>query len=452
MKKIIFVFVFFVINFTLFAFENKNLIEFDKIKAKQDFIFEENKKMQLKDILEYTFNNNDTLNAEREKTKAIKTEKTQIFGGNALPNVGIELDYGWTDFDQRMGAFNLADDGETKGGKIYLQQPIFKSGRTTMQIKMVNNKIEMQKNQLMDVEQEVLFNTINATLNLLQAKEILAITIKNEESLKKSYDYVVARRKVGRETLANVSLAKARYSSAKTDTILANTQYLNAKANFSRITKINTELVDVDYEKIFEDCFKYDIVFDDVLYSALNKNPKYQMAKNNYEMNRSNLKLAKTNFLPELYLNAQISKSDTTDLIRNKDKSVGLVVKIPLFQSGTEYAKHKQASYSLNQSKFNLNDVRDVLINQCVSTFDEFISSKSIVLSSKAYRDAAKLALENTFAEERIGRATLVDLLDRRKEYFDTEIAYLQYKLNVIKYYYSLKVLMGNLTIQNLFG
>lgn len=440
------------INFSLFAFENENLIEFDKIKAKQDFIFKDNKKMRLKDILEYTFNNNDTLNAEREKTKAIKTEKSQIFGGNALPNVGVELDYGWTDFDQKMGAFSLNDDGETKGGKIYLQQPIFKSGRTAMQIKMINNKIQMQKNQLIDIEQEVLFNTINATLNLLQAKEILAITIKNEESLKKNYDYVVARRKVGRETLANVSLAKARYSSAKTDTILANTQYLNAKANFSRITKINTELVDVDYEKIFEDCFKYDIVFDDVLYSALNKNPKYQMAKNNYEMNRSNLKLAKTNFLPELYLNAQISKSDTTDLIRNKDKSVGLSLKIPLFQSGTEYAKHKQASYSLNQSKFNLNDVRDVLINQCVSTFDEFISSKSIVLSSKAYRDAAKLALENTFAEERIGRATLVDLLDRRKEYFDTEIAYLKYKLNVIKYYYGLKVLMGDLTIKNLFN
>ena len=440
------------INFSLFAFENENLIEFDKIKAKQDFIFADNKKMRLKDILEYTFNNNDTLNAEREKTKAIRTEKSQIFGGNTLPNVGIELDYGWTDFDQKMGAFSLNDDGETKGGKIYLQQPIFKSGRTAMQVKMVNNKIEMQKNKLTDVEQEVLFNTIMATLDLLQSREILAITIKNEESLKNSYDYVVARRKVGRETLANVSLAKARYSSAKTNTILANTDYLNAKAKFSRITKINADLVDIDYEKIFEECFKYGILFDDVLQSALNKNPKYQMAKSNYEMNRSNLKLAKTNFLPEVYLNAQIAKTDTTDIIRNEDKSVGLVVKIPLFQSGTEYAKHKQASYSLNQSKFNLNDVKDVLINQCVSTFDEFLSSKSIVLSSKAYRDAAKLTLENTFAEEKIGRASLVDLLDRRREYFDTEIAYLKYKLNVIKYYYGLKVLMGDLTIKNLFN
>ena len=156
--------------------------------------------------------------------------------------------------------------------------------------------------------------------------------------------------------------------------------------------------------------------------------------------------------MPEVYLNAQIAKTDTTDIIRNEDKSVGLVVKIPLFQSGTEYAKHKQASYSLNQSKFNLNDVKDVLINQCVSTFDEFLSSKSIVLSSKAYRDAAKLTLENTFAEEKIGRASLVDLLDRRREYFDTEIAYLKYKLNVIKYYYGLKVLMGDLTIKNLFN
>ena len=39
-----------------------------------------------------------------------------------------------------------------------------------------------------------------------------------------------------------------------------------------------------------------------------------------------------------------------------------------------------------------------------------------------------------------------------RKEYFDTEISYLKYKINVIKYYYELKVLMGDLTIKNLFN
>lgn len=428
----------------------ENQIEYKKILDIQHKLVETNRNINFEEILEYTLSNNDTLNAEREKTKAAETQKFKTIGANALPTIGAELGYGYTGFKERMATTILKDEGSTNSNRIYLQEPIFKSGRTITQVKMVDSQIEMQRNKLVQVEQEVLFNTIQATINLLQTKEILDLTISNEESLKNNYEYVSARRKVGRTTITDLSLAKARYNSAKTETIIANTNYLNAKANFSRITKINSNFIDVDYENIFISCFNYDILFEDVVNSALSKNPQYKMAQNNYVMNKNNLKFAKTKFLPEIYLNAQIQNSDKTDLISNRDSSVSLNMKIPLFQAGTEYAEHREAGHLLNESKFNLNDVKDSLINECLNVFDEFLASKSVVMSSKTYRDAAKIALDNTIAEEKIGRATLVDILDRRKEYFDTEISYLKYKMNVVKYYYSLRLLMGELNLIDL--
>ena len=347
--------------------------------------------------------------------------------------------------------FEIDTDGELMNNSIYLSQPLFKSGRTITQLEAVDNQILIQKSKLYQTEQEILYNTIYAIITLLQNKEILDISIQNEESLKKNYEYVKAKKDVGRTSIADTSLAEARYSAAKADTITAKTNYLNAKSNFYKITKINADNIDVSYDKIFQTTFNYNIDYNNLLEKALTNNPQYQMAKYNYEMNKSNLKYAKTNFLPELYLNAQYGKQKTSDVIEQNAASVSLNLKIPLFQSGVEYATHKEAGYLLNESKFTLNDVKETLINQTSTTYDDFISSKSVVVSTKSYKDAAKIAYENTVEAERVGRLTIVDVLNRRKEYYDASISLLYTKTNNIMYYFTLKMLMGELNLENLF-
>lgn len=428
---------------------NDNTIEFEKVKNLIQG--NKNEKLSFKEILDYTFVNNDNLNSEREKTKAIESLKFKTLGINALPNIGIDLNYGYTNFEENIGSTKLSDEGNTRSNKIYLQQPIFKSGRTLTQLSVINNQIEIQHNKLIQKEQETLFITIQATVEFLQTKEIFNITIRNEESLKNNYEYVLAKKKVGRSTISELSLAEARYSSAKTNTIKAATNFLNAKTMFLKITKIDSNNIDVNFDDIFVGSFNYNEKFDSILDSTLNRNPQYKIAKYNYEMNKGNLKFAKSSFLPELYLNAQLSESEKTELIDNKEASVSLNLRIPLFQSGTEYAYHREAHHLLNQAKFDLNDIKDSLMNETIITYDEFLSSKSLIVSSEAYRNSAKIALENSVIEEKVGKASIVDILDRRKEYLDTEILLLNYKSNVIKYYYALRMLMGELNLAEIF-
>ena len=421
--------------------------------SSQDFSKDkQGKKINLQEILEFTFNNNDTLQAEREKTKAVEALKFKTIGANALPNVGVDLNYGYTDFKQDFSTLKIENDGKLVDNKIYLQQPLFKSGRTITQVKSVNSQIAMQHNKLDDTEQTILFNAIQATTNLLKSKKIYEITQQNEESLKNNYEYVLAKNNVGRAVASDVSLAMARYSSAKSDTIIANKNYMQAKINFSTITKINADEIEVDYEDIFNKTFNYEISMDKILESSLQKNPSYQIAKNNYEMNKSNLNYARTNFLPEIYLNAQISDANTADIINQKNSSVSVNFKIPLFQSGTEYASQREAGHLLNESKFNLNDTKEALLKQTTNTFSDFMSSKSLVSSSKANLDATKISLDSITMQEKVGKSTIIDILDRRKEYYDAEIKFINFKNDVITYYYQLKFLMGELNLTYLFN
>ena len=425
--------------------ENENV---DNIENNNDVVLED--KATLKTIIDYTYNYNDTLNAMREKTKSIETLRLKTLGENALPEIGIDLNYGYIDLEQDYFQDKYEDDGKLENHKIYLQQPIFKSGRTYNKLKVVDNQIEMQQNTLLQTEQEVLYQAINATMQLIQTREILAIAKKNEEGSKHSYEYVKAKKKVGRATITDLSLAEARYSLAKSDTIVASTNYLNAKSNFLKITKINPNFVDVDFNSIFADSFAYDIDFDQLIEKIFANNPQFKIAQSNYQMNRSNLNYAKTSFLPELYLNAEYGKQATVDIQEQTAASVSLNLKVPLFQSGTEYAQHREAGYLLNETKFNLNSIKDTLTQDAINVYDTFLSSKNLIVSTRAYRDAAKIAMDGTIAQERVGKSTIVDVLDRRREYFDTEIEFLKNKTNVIMQYFTLQMLMGELTMENI--
>ena len=132
-------------TFVIFLLSILCLIPFNIVSAEQKEEILAEKKLNFMEILEFTFNNNDNLNAEREKTKAIQTLKFKTLGKNALPNIGIDLNYGYTDFKENMGndtmKFIIDTEGELMNNSIYLNQPIFKSGRTLTQMKAVKNQI-----------------------------------------------------------------------------------------------------------------------------------------------------------------------------------------------------------------------------------------------------------------------------------------------------------------------
>ncbi len=415
------------------------------------------KKVNFQEILKSTFENNNLLNAEREKSKAVENLKSKTFRKNVLPNVGVDLNYGYTDFEDNMGndsfTFDMKDNGEMYDNSIYLNQPLFKSGRTSKELESVENQVLMQNNKLMQLEQEVLYSAINATMVLLQNKEILNLSLKNQETLKNNYEYIKARKEVGRATIADLSLAEARYNESKSNTINANRNYLNSKSTFYKITGIDfNENIDVDYNDFFNMANNSYIDIETILTKALSDNPQFKIATYNYETNKSNLKLANREFLPELYLNAQYGKQKRTDVSSQEAASVALNLKVPLFQSGVEYSNKKEAGYLLNESKFTLMDVKEDLINQSHMLYEDFVSSKSLVLSSQSYKDASKLAYENVKAEEMVGKSDNVDVLNRRKEYYEAEISFLKSKINTIMHYYNLKMLTGELNLMNLFN
>ena len=76
--------------------------------------------LSFKEILENTYYNNDSLNAEKEKTKSVKAQKINAWS-NVLPTIGIDINYGRAWYkDKSMRELIYKDYGNVMNNSIYL--------------------------------------------------------------------------------------------------------------------------------------------------------------------------------------------------------------------------------------------------------------------------------------------------------------------------------------------
>jgi len=413
-------------------------------------------KLKLEDIILYTFENNNELKAEREKLKAVKTTKFRTFGENALPSLDLNINRGRKELKTTTSNQEAQINNDTELDELVLSQPLFKSGRTVTSLKAVNNKINIQKNALFSKEQNILFEAVNSSVNILKTRVVYDITKRNEEALKKGYEYSRARRRVGKSTVTEVLTAKSRYKDALSDTATAKTEMFIAQANFKRVVDLNSDLINTkQIEELFKKTSNYRISQDEVIEKSLTRNPDYLAIKENYSLNRNNLNFNKTDFLPTLSLNAGTSRGKSyaisnKAMTRSEESFVNLALKVPLIQSGVKYSDYKAGGYSLNQSKFEMKNATKVLREQSIKIHEEFLLSRELVGTAKAFMEATETALKASKEESKVGKITIIDLLDREREYFTSQIKVIEAKSNNILKYYSLKVLMGEMALTNL--
>jgi TolC family type I secretion outer membrane protein len=431
------------------SLENKEIKKDDR-KSELE-ITKKTKLMTIEEVLLYAYQNNESLLSERSNLESIRAAKLKSVGTGFLPD--IYLSYKNTDAEKEYEGSGATTNLDDEHYAINLSQPIFRSGRSIIEIKDANMQIKAEEAYLKQIEQDVMYEAIQAYVSMLRDERILSISIENENSLEKSYNYAIARNKVGEATKAEVAISKARYYNSQSDVSIARRNLSFSVANFERVTGISTDDVDKTAQKTdysFE--FQYNDlnVKDTIISRSLDNNPALKLAKVKYEIQKNNLNLKKTEFLPTVTLDASKTKgedySTTYDQKKDYDSdSVSLSVKVPLFQSGVEYSNLKVAQSNVSKTKYDFNYAKNKIIEEASKSYDDFLASKSIINSTKSYVDAIELSLKSTEAEERLGSKTIIDVLDIRREYQNAKISMIKAESDNILAYFKVKSVLGEL-------
>lgn len=169
--------------------------------------------------------------------------------------------------------------------------------------------------------------------------------------------------------------------------------------------------------------------------------PSYQALIKQDEIYAQQIKLAQAKFLPTLaaYGKFDFSSYNTTSEIEKLTNmnTLGVSLSMPIFSSGANYSKVKQAQLKQSQLREDIQKTKDLLTVSYNSAVTEFQTAGSMVKAQQENRDLAAKVYHQTSLRYQEGMASMADLLNVNSDFLQADnslnLQILKYKTSEIK-------------------
>ena len=396
------------------------------------------------------YNNNPTLQAQRAYTRSVD-ENVAIARSGYRPNIYLAGTYQEVNSNDDLESNTSSSGNTAKSISANISQPIFSGFQTVNSVKSADSQVKAEQSNLMNTEQNILLNASTAYLNVVQNAAIVDLQKNNEKLLKKRLDETLERFKVGEVTRTDVSQARARYSSAKSERISSDGDLDAAQAEYARIIgnepKDLSEPGDINdlLPKDFESAYEYAKVNSYTI-----KQAQHALDAQEYDV------AAKTGaLLPSVSLDGSVAKTNqnpagiigehTTD-----DVTLGLNLTVPLYEAGETRAKIRQSKYLKWQAREQVLEAERQVRSDVKSAWEYMSSNKAQLNSIKDQIRANEVALDGVQKEEALGNRTILDVLNAYQELLNSKVEEVKAKRNYYVASMNLLMAMGKLTAKDM--
>jgi outer membrane protein len=295
---------------------------------------------------------------------------------------------------------------------IELAQPIFRGFKTINSTKSAEASVEAGKQKLVDVEQNIIFQALQAYMDVLRDEQILDLRRQNQGALQQQVNDASARYKVGEITRTDVAQAKARAAGAIAATASARAELEASKASYLKI--IGHAPGKLKYPKTRQ----LPKSLDEAQSIALEINPGILGAAFVEQSARFDVDVAKGDLLPELSIvgSATANTSPEAGVKRSQSASVQGVLSVPLYEAGLVYSRVRQSKQLASQRKLDV-IVEGRRVRESVSNaWNSLEAARQSIVASGAQVSASKLALDGVRKEYQVGSRSTLDVLNAQSE------------------------------------
>ena len=423
-----------VILFTLFAFMN--------VKFAQAY--------SLNDAINSALINNDKIQAAKKKLEIAILAKPKAMT-DFLPNVSAVFNKTFSNPD------NLKDQ---KGNPIpssfnnssftfAIEQDIFTGGSTIAKLAAADAEINAAYQEYNKALNDTILNSIQSYQDVLTQRELVRVQKENVNMAQKSVEKATITVKTGAETKTSLFMAKANLAAMKSSLEDYLVQKNQAESSFQYLigeeAPKELDMIDIKkYPKIDN--------FDKLKIMVNVQNPDLLVAKNKLKSSKQGINIQASELLPKVSLFANRSTNKYSDNFPTNlnqtanGNTYGIKVAIPLlYKGGVQYLNISEAKKSSKFYEYSLKDITSNIQAQMSNIWKTYISSENIYKSSLSSEDSYYQTYLSTQSEFDVGAKTLMDVINRQRDYNSAIIARLQkenqHKLSLFKVYN----LIGNL-------
>lgn len=384
------------------------------------------------DALTLAYQTNPTLQEQRANLRALDENVVQAKTG-LRPTASISADYArqQTYYGNltKTSIFSTAKvrsvEGSSSGATLSVTQPLYTGGRVSSAIDAAQADVLAGRENLRSVEAGVLFNVIQAYVDVRRDQERLKISQDNVAVLQRQLDEAQARFDVGEITRTDVAQAQARLAAAQAGLSSAQAQLAISRASYAAVVGQNPG--DLEAEPSLDNLLPTTIesAFD----AAEKSNPQILAADYTEQASRARVAQAKAATRPSVSLRGSVGWTDNASgnnpPFDNYDRgsSASVVTTVPLFTGGLTTSQIRQAEQRSNADRLAIEVARRDVLKNIAQAWNGLQGQRALLISNEEQVKAARIAFEGVRQEAQVGLRTTLDVLNAEQELRNAELA-----------------------------
>lgn len=314
-------------------------------------------------------------------------------------------------------------------GGITMTEPLYMGGKITAAYKMAKAGREMATSNIRLTESEVIVRTDEAYVMAIRAKQLGNVARSYRDLLVELKKNVDAAIKQGMKTNNDAMKVQVKLNEAELSIKKAENGYRLAQMNLASIVGLPlTQKIDVD-DSVIES--QQQVVAASADAMELSSRPEMGILANKVEIARQNIKLAMSEFLPNVILTAGYEylngmKFNNERIFNTGTPTVSVAVKVPLFHFGEGVNKVRSAKAAhriADMERQELVEKMTLELTQAANLVEESALEVSMSLLS---REQATDNLRISRHQYNLGLEPLSDLLEAQAIWQQACAAYIE--------------------------
>ena len=400
----------------------------------------------LEEVLAIAYENNPQIVAQRALLRATD-ENIAIARSGWRPTVTVNNQIGAAT-TERQGVRGDPRGSVPRSASLDVSQPLYRGGRVEAGVRRSRNQIQAERARLYAIEQAVFLDASTAYFNLVRDEATLILRINNVSVLTRQLESTSDQFRVGVVTRTDVSQAEAALAAARADRAAAEGNLTSSRATFQRIVGVAPDRLTAPRAPA-----ALPSTNSEAASLAATSNPSVIAARFDAESSKESIEEIRGELLPTVNLTGQIAnRAGQSVTAQNNQNSAQAVVSlsVPLYESGSVYARMRQARQVESQRAAQYELSRRQVVEQSATSFESLQSTRARITALEAQIKASEIALEGVRQEASVGSRTVLDVLNAEQTLLNAQVSLVQSQRDELAFSFQLMSAIGRLTAQGL--
>ena len=334
------------------------------------------------------------------------------------------------------------------GANVNITQPIYQGGKTTAQTHEAINKVMAERAKLLSTEQKVFSKVIDAYVAVIQYQQLLQININNEKILAEQVKATHQRFNLGEVTRTDSAQAEAALAAARAQRQTTEGDLRGAEATYTQVVGI----APAPHLKPPQPLILPIKTEQEAIAQAASNNPDVISALFTEASQKDDVNVAISEIMPKLNASLSYQRMVNQGVGQNtSDQKMGMLqLNIPIYQSGAEYSKIREAKQLAQAAHRQVSSQRRSAMQLASTNWQKLMAAKAAIASNRAAIASNIIALAGVEKQAVVGTSTTLEMLQQQQTLLNSQTTLIQNLSSMVTASYSIASAIGRLTAQDL--